>query len=182
MRGILKEFLKKGENRNNLHFYREYALIEGEMNRFDSCTNILETAIETASASNENERASIVSLRRTLIETLLDSRVYDESKRIRVIKVLCQFVPGCEETNNIEPVEEHLHEYLENFLAEPPATEAEWMDTYFLPNYDCDNIACYVYLLYVDNRDVAEILNVFDACLNHTRGTKHLQVSFEPAV
>lgn len=43
----MKEFLKKDENRNNLYFYKEYALIELEMGRFSNCMNILETAIQS---------------------------------------------------------------------------------------------------------------------------------------
>jgi len=43
LRATLKEFLKKDENRNNLYFYKDYALIELEMGRFSNCINILKT-------------------------------------------------------------------------------------------------------------------------------------------
>ncbi|XP_015609802.1 protein NRDE2 homolog, partial [Cephus cinctus] len=63
----LKEFLKKDENRNNLHFYREYALIEREMERFDNCVNILETTIQSQgqnleSISNDEEKTALLSV------------------------------------------------------------------------------------------------------------------------
>ncbi|KAG9435449.1 protein NRDE2 isoform X1 [Apis mellifera carnica] len=45
LKTTLKEFLKKDENRNNLHFYREYALIEKEMGKFDNCEILQESQI-----------------------------------------------------------------------------------------------------------------------------------------
>ena len=178
LKGILKEFLKKSENRNNLLFYREYALIEREMGRFESCVNILQTAIESATISSEEDRSSLLSLNRTLLETLLDVRTYDESKKHRVLRAFSRLLPGNTDKNELGTVEDYLREFLENFLAESPPVDDDWIDTYFLPNSICDNIACYVYLLYEAKRDISEILSATDACLKHTREVKHLQERF----
>jgi len=84
LKTTLKEFLKKDENRNNLYFYKEYALIELEMGKFNNCINILETAIQSQEAcpsavTNIYEKAALFALYRTVIETLLDIKMYNET-------------------------------------------------------------------------------------------------------
>ncbi|PSN30121.1 hypothetical protein C0J52_25478 [Blattella germanica] len=78
LKSTIKDFLKQERNRNCLHFYREYALIEWELGHHDGACKILETAISAqpgglpvVSVLNEHERAGLGSLYRTLSELYL---------------------------------------------------------------------------------------------------------------
>lgn len=177
---MLKEFLKKEENRNNLHFYKEYALIEKEMGRFDNSVSILETAIQSQNAcpstvSNSEEGAALFSLYRTFIETLLNFDTYNDTNKVRIMKVIGRMIPGADE-NQLLLVEKYLENCVKNFLQQVPAEDEK--DTYFLPNLKCDTIACYAYLLYIQGSNFDIITNMFTACINHYKGCRHTQVSF----
>ncbi|XP_043280437.1 nuclear exosome regulator NRDE2 [Venturia canescens] len=179
LKGILKEFLKKEENRNNLYFYREYALIEREMGRVDNCVTILEKAIDTAaSTTNEDNRVALLNLQRTLVEVLLDVRIYNLTKKTRVNNVLCRILPSDWPQKDIQLVEVYLHGCLTKFLAEPLSEEIRTLDQHFLPFSICDQMACYVYLLYVNNRNDSEIFTIFDACLEHSKDFKYMHERF----
>lgn len=178
LKNTLKEFLKKEENRNNLHFYKEYALIEKEMGRFDNCVNILETAIQSQSAcpsaiSNFDERAALFSLYRTFIETLLNSDTYTEMHRERILNVMKQIVPGVGE-NQLQSVTEYLENCVKSFLQEVPAEDEK--DTFFLPSLKCDTIVCYAYLLYIRDSDIGRVMNIFTDCINHYKVSHYTQV------
>ncbi|XP_017796520.1 PREDICTED: LOW QUALITY PROTEIN: protein NRDE2 homolog [Habropoda laboriosa] len=176
LKTTLKEFLKKEENRNNLHFYREYALIEKEMGKFDNCVNILETAIQSQGACPEaihnfNERSALLSLYRTYIEILLNSESYKEMHKTQILNVIAQIVP--EGKNQLLQVEKYLESCVQNFLQEGALETEE--DTHFLPNLTCDTIVCYAYLLYVRDSDVNKIISIFKNCLNHYKGCHYIQ-------
>ncbi|XP_012286452.1 protein NRDE2 homolog [Orussus abietinus] len=177
LKTILKDFLKKEENRNNLHFYREYALIEREMGRFDQCINILKTAIQLqndnpGSVSNYEERAALFSIYRTLIETLLNTETYQESHKDRALEIFCQMIPQPNKSSLAE-VEEYLFDNVQQFLQTPIPQFIE--ETYFLPNLECDLIMCYIYFLYVNQRNIYDILTIFKNCLEHSNECLHLQ-------
>ena len=177
LKTMLKEFLKKEENRNNLHFYKEYALIEKEMGKFDNCVNILETAIQSHGAcpsviANLEERAALLSLYRTFIETLLNSDTYQETNKLRILNVLEQMVPMVDE-NQLLFVEEYLENCVNSFLQEVAVEDDK--DTYLLPNFKCDTIACYAYLLYIRDSDIYKVTNMFVNCLNHYKECHHIQ-------
>ncbi|XP_076276586.1 nuclear exosome regulator NRDE2 isoform X2 [Lasioglossum baleicum] len=163
LRTTLKEFLKKEENRNNLHFYKEYALVEKEMGRFDNCVNILETAIKSQSScpllaiSDLDERTALFSLYRTFIEILLDTDTYKETHRIRILNVIKQMVvetSGDNQQQQFQHAKTDLENYVKSFMQGIPADDET--DTYFLPNLKCDAIVCYAYLLYTEDFDITK--------------------------
>lgn len=178
LRTTLKEFLKKDENRNNLYFYKEYALIELEMGRFSNCVNILETAIQSqgtcpSAITNENERAALFSVYRTFIETLLDARTYDESHRQWILKVFGQMIPG-EGADQNSLVEAYLHGHVRDFLQ--TALNENGKDTFFLSNLECDMIVCYAYFLYIKNDDIQTVIEILRSCIDHSKDCPYLQV------
>ncbi|XP_018351980.1 PREDICTED: protein NRDE2 homolog isoform X1 [Trachymyrmex septentrionalis] len=177
LRATLKEFLKKDENRNNLYFYKEYALIELEMGRFSNCMNILETAIQSqgtcpSAITNMCERAALFNVYRTFIETLLDIRTYDESHRSWILKVFGQMIPNKNE-NQESLIEAYLHSCVQNFL-QVPVNEQE-KDTLFLSNLECDAIVCYAYFLYIKDGDIQTVINTLRNCIDHSKDYPYLQ-------
>ncbi|XP_014471485.1 PREDICTED: protein NRDE2 homolog [Dinoponera quadriceps] len=177
LRTTLKEFLKKDENRNNLYFYKEYALIELEMGRFGNCVNILETAIQSQGAcpdaiTNLCEKAALFSVYRTFIETLLDAKTYDESHRQWILKVFGQMIPG-ESANQDSLVEAYLHKHVHDFLQTAPDENGK--DTFFLSNLECDAIVCYAYFLYIKNDDIQSVVEILRSCTEHSKDCPYLQ-------
>lgn len=178
LKTILKEFLKKDENRNNLHFYREYALIEKEIGKFDNCVNVLQTAIQSQSACpseihNPEEKSALLSLYRTFIETLLNSETYKETHKTQILNTMRQIIP-ITNGNQLLQVEQYLENCIQNFLQEVPSENEE--NIYFLPNIKCDTIVCYAYLLYVRDSDINRITSMFRSCINHYKDSHSLQV------
>ncbi|XP_035720459.1 nuclear exosome regulator NRDE2-like [Vespa mandarinia] len=176
LKSILKEFLKKDVNRNNLHFYKEYALIEREMGRFESCINILETAIQSnctcpSMISDHEEKAALFNLYRTLFETLLNTETYKEAHKEKILNVIKHMVPGSTDTQLLL-VEKYLRDCVNNFLKTEPMNKD--IDTFFLPNLDCDVIVCYTLFLYVKNNNIEEIINIYKCCIEHCKES-HLQ-------
>ncbi|XP_029034111.1 nuclear exosome regulator NRDE2 [Osmia bicornis bicornis] len=177
LKTTLKEFLKKETNRNNLHFYREYALIEKEMGRFDNCVNILETAIRSQNTClseihNFDEKLALFSLYRTFIETLLNSDTYKETHRIQILNIMKQIVPGDSE-NQLLIVEQYLENCVKTLLEENSIENEE--DTYFLPNLKCDTIVCYVYFLYIRDSDINRIMSIYKNCINYYKEYHYIQ-------
>ncbi|KAF3419965.1 hypothetical protein E2986_02922 [Frieseomelitta varia] len=177
LRTTVKEFFKKDENRNNLHFYREYALIEKEVGKFDNCVNILQTAIQSQSARpseihNPEEKSALLSLYRTFIETLLDLETYKEIHKTQILDVMRQIIPETN-GNQLLQVEEYLENCIQNFLQEAPLENEEYM--YFLPNVKCDTIVCYAYLLFVQNSDINRVTSLFKICINHYKDNHYMQ-------
>lgn len=174
----MKEFLKKDENRNNLHFYREYALIEKEMGKFDNCVNILEMAIKSQDTCPSlicipEEKSALLSLYRTFIETLLNLETYKKTHKILILNFMKQIIPETNE-NQLLQVEKYLENCIRTFLQEDSFENEE--NTYFLPNYKCDTIVCYAYLLYIQDHDINDIINIFKNCINHYKNQHYIQV------
>ncbi|XP_029177339.1 protein NRDE2 homolog [Nylanderia fulva] len=177
LRTTLKEFLKKDENRNNLYFYKEYALIELEMGRFSNCMNILETAIQSqgtcpSAITNKFERAALFNVYRTFIETLLDIRTYNESHKQWIIKVFGQMVSNINE-NQDSSIETYLHSCVQDFLRVAPDENEK--DTFFLSNLQCDAIVCYTYFLYIKNDDIQSVIKILENCIDHSKDYPYLQ-------
>lgn len=177
LKTTLKEFLKKDENRNNLHFYREYALIEKEMGKFDNCVNILEMAIKSQDTCPSlicipEEKSALLSLYRTFIETLLSLETYKETHKILILNLMKQIIPETNE-NQLLQVEKYLENCIQTFLQEDSFENEE--NTYFLPNYKCDTIVCYAYLLYIQDHDINNITNIFKNCINHYKNQHYIQ-------
>nr|XP_033323573.1 nuclear exosome regulator NRDE2 isoform X1 [Megalopta genalis] len=177
LKTTLKEFLKKEENRNNLHFYKEYALIEKEMGRFDNCVNILETAIKSqyscpSAISDSDEKTALFSLYRTFIEILLDTNTYKDTHKIRILNVVKQMVIEAD-GNQLQRAKIYLEKYVKSFLQEIPADDET--DTYFLPNLKSDAIVCYAYLLYTEDFDISKVTNLFADFINHFKNCRCMQ-------
>ncbi|XP_015126714.1 protein NRDE2 homolog [Diachasma alloeum] len=182
LKGILKEFLKREENRNNLDFYREYAVIEREMGRWENCMSILETAIESRGnvildIKNVAEQRSVLSLYRTLVECLLDTRTWDVNNKIRIMKIFARMSSGASEGEQIRGTEEYLKDSCEEFINAPGGLDAG-LGKYFQPNFYCDAVMCYVYLLYVGGRDFEEIHTLFERCIERSRENRYLEEVF----
>ncbi|KAL0100675.1 hypothetical protein PUN28_019222 [Cardiocondyla obscurior] len=178
LRATLKEFLKKNENRNNLYFYKEYALIELEMGRFSNCMNILETAIQSqgtcpSAIIDVYERAALFNVYRTFIETLLDIRTYNESHRKWILKVFSQMVSTKTDENQESLIETYLHSSVQDFL-QVPLDEKE-KDIFFLSNLECDAIVCYAYFLYIKDNDIQPVVNILKDCIDHSKNYPYLQ-------
>lgn len=175
---IVKDFLKIEENRNNLHFYREYALFEREIGRLDSCVKILETAIGMQSdflstLSSHWEKGALCSVFRTLLETLLSQG----DRRGQILDAVARMVSGPDE-NRLEQAEEFLETSVQDFL-EQSLTDAE-EESYFIPSFEGDLITCYAYYLYAKNSELKEAIGVLEECIEHSKGNKYLQVIISP--
>lgn len=178
LKSMVKDFLKRDVNRNNIHLYREYALIEREIGHIDSCVNILETAIGMqteflASVSNRYEKGALCSIFRALFETLLDEKTYQEDHRSRILKAAARMVSGPDE-NRLEQAEEFMETSVNDFLNESPLDPDE--NSYFLPYFECDIITCYAYYLYTKNSTISDSITLLENCLEHSKDNKYLQV------
>lgn len=181
LRATLKEFLKKDENRNNLYFYKEYALIELEMGRFSNCINILETAIQSQGAcpsaiNNIDEKAALFSVYRTFIETLLDIRTYQESHKQWILNVFGQMISDNNNENRDSLVEIYLHTCIQEFLSITPNEDEK--NIFFLSNLKCDMIVCYSYFIYIKNNDIQTVIQTLRSCIDHSENCPYLQVLF----
>lgn len=179
LRTTLKDFLKKDENRNNLYFYKEYALIELEMGRFNNCISILETAIQSQEAcpsviTNVYEKSALFSVYRTFIETMLDIRkTFDESHRQWILKVFGQMISNKNENQN-SLIETYLYTCVQDFLQATPDEIGK--DIFFLSNLECDIIVCYTYFLYAKDGDIQAVIKILKNCIDHCKDYSYLQV------
>jgi hypothetical protein len=180
LKTTLKEFLKKDENRNNLYFYKEYALIELEMGKFNNCINILETAIQSqevcpSAVTNIYEKAALFSLYRTVIETLLNIKMYNESHKQWILKIFGQMIPNKYENSKQDSlIEAYLSSCVQEFLR--ASSDANEENIFFLSNLECDTIICYVYFLYVKNNDIQIVIEILKNCIDHSKDYPYLQV------
>jgi hypothetical protein len=183
VKSIIKNFLKKPENRNNLHFYREYALFEYELGSFDSCVQMLKKIIQSQDTKflDVEEKAALFSLYRTIFEILLDLNTYKNSNLEifeELVKTLKNYVSVCFKYNQNMSVEEMLYEEIFKFLTNSVTDESE--DTFMLPNIYCDLLICHAYILYSKNNenDSNNILDIFNRCLIHCGKCLRLQERF----
>ncbi|XP_011500893.1 PREDICTED: protein NRDE2 homolog [Ceratosolen solmsi marchali] len=181
-KSIIKNFLKKPENRNNLHFYREFALFEYELGSFDNCIYMLRKIIQSQDIKflDNEEKAALLSLYRTSFEILLDLSTYKNSNLEifnEMTESLKNFICVCFNYNQNMTVEEILYEEIIKFLTNSVADESE--DTFLLPNLHCDLLICYSYILYSKNRiDTNSIFELFNRCLTHCNKCFRLQERF----
>ncbi|RZB41006.1 NRDE2 -like [Asbolus verrucosus] len=76
----VKNFLKQEENRSNVIFYCEYALIEYEQGNIETCLNIIQTALSFSSnrvilaSSIDHEQTARCYLYRILVEVYLNAK------------------------------------------------------------------------------------------------------------
>ncbi|OXU24060.1 hypothetical protein TSAR_010568 [Trichomalopsis sarcophagae] len=183
LKSTIKSFLKKPENRNNLHFYREFALIEYELGSLDSCLQILKTVIQSQDNSSlgYEDKAALFSLYRTILEILLMSNSEDFKLDIfkDIKKSLKIYVFTCFNYDSNISVEEMLYNEILRFLMNPITDELE--EEFFLPNIYCDILLCYSYLLHYKSNNldnVDDILDLYDRCLMHCEKCERLQERF----
>lgn len=184
LKGILKDFFKREENRNNLYFYREYALIERELGKVDNCLNILKTAIEMKGTcprdlTSLDDKKAVMSLYKSLVETLLDARTWNESTKSRVIKVFVGMSRGSSNEESLDLTEEFLYQCYRDFVSNSDdfGVDSSKVNDFF-PDFYCDSVACYCYLVYVKDNNLEGIAGIFEKCLEHTRDNPQLQVNF----
>lgn len=177
LKNIVKEFLKKAENRNNLHFYREYALIEYEQGHFESSATILETVLASnnfcpATMKNADEKLAAMSIYRTLFEILLNTRTYCLTNIEKMKKIAMTLVPETS-GNRLLLAYKFLRESVDDFLSHEIIDES--IDAFFLPNIMCDTITCCAYLSLILDRSISEITSMFRKCLEHCKDAPELK-------
>ncbi|XP_034937162.1 nuclear exosome regulator NRDE2 [Chelonus insularis] len=181
LKGILKDFLQKQENRNNLYYYREYALIKREMKNFDNCVNILETAIKTKGNIVKNvvdkmEQVALLSLYRTLLEVLLDTQFWTELNRTRILEIFSQMSDGKDQNECIINTEKYLSKFYKELLESPDLSLLEEsLETLFFPNFYCDIVVCYVYFIFINSQDLEKIFEIYDKSLTKLSNYPHVQ-------
>ncbi|XP_014217013.1 protein NRDE2 homolog [Copidosoma floridanum] len=187
LKSMVKNLLKKPEHRNNLHFYREFALIELELGARDTALRILRTAIssQTQSAGSHlslDEKSALFSLYRTIFEILLGSKS-EESADVEVFQEVAENIAKLIAHNanyaHDMPLEEMLYNEVLQFLTSPAQDEAD--DAFLLPNINCDTLVCYTYYLLLNNDqtvDASDILDLFDRCLGHCDKCPRLKERF----
>lgn len=181
MKTMIKDFLKKEENRNNLHFYCEYAMTELEFGRIDSCINILKSAVQSVDANSlkladSNNNTAIFSVYKTLCELYLRFE-HDSSHAERILDVMALLAVAPDNTAAVQSklhwIEKYFEQCVERFLTnESVPTNC----ISFLPNVDCDIISCYAYILYIQRHGQEHVLQILDQCLHHTSQNPSLQV------
>lgn len=166
LKSAVKEFLKQDQNRNNLLFYREYALIEWELGNHDGACKILTTAIvaqpgalPVVSMLNEQEKSGLGSMYRTLCELYLSrARLTPEdasTHRLKAISVLMALGLGksltkteCSVELQAAAVDKFYHigaEMLEDVSEETAAS----VDGHLLPDFCVDWMSCHAWLLFL---------------------------------
>ena len=178
VKSIIKNFLKKPENRNNLHFYREYALIIFELGSFDECVQMLKTIIQSQNALDNEEKVAIFSLYRAIFEILLNSNTC-ENENIQILQetitILKNYISISFNCDSNLSIEEILYNEILKFLMNPVVDETE--DMFLLPNIHCDILLCYTYVLFVRNSEfnfLNDIIDLFDKCIMHCNNVSHL--------
>lgn len=162
LKNSMKQLLKSEENRNNVIFYQEYALIEHELGNFESAVNVIITAIQmhadgkcVLNITNEEERSVICSLYRILVELHLNAPSDIEANRQKALKYLVNLTLGrhIKNTNEFltqgsinETTLKFKHVTLQLLQKDPPMLMSE---DHFLPNFFTDWIICNGWFLYL---------------------------------
>ncbi|XP_058810895.1 nuclear exosome regulator NRDE2 [Phymastichus coffea] len=173
LKSAIKSFLKKPENRENLHFYREYAMIEFELGSYDECIQMLKTLLESQDHSSQDidKKGAIISLYRTAFEIIFNLNIDIPLLLKNVqpfITLLKNYVSNSFDCDRNLSITEILYNEILNFLKDSPIDETE--DAFFLPNHNCDILICYAYLLLVQNNSIDtlnDIVELFDRCITH---------------
>lgn len=182
LKTAVKNFLKESENRNNLHYYREFSMIEYELGSFDNCIQILKKIIllQDTNRLNYEEKKALLSLYRTIFEVLLNSN-FVENQYLEVfqevVKSMENFISVCFKHDSNLSILEMLYNEILKFFLESPEDETE--ESFLLTNIHCDMIICYAYLMYTESADnIEDILDLFDRCLTHSEKCIRLQERF----
>jgi hypothetical protein len=166
LKSLVKDFLKQDQNRNNLLFYREYALIEWELGNHDGACKILTTAITAqpgalpvVSVLNEQEKSGLVSLYRTLCELYLsrarltpeDATTYKQ-KAISILIALGTGKSLLKTEMSVEQQAVALDKFYHigtEVLQDASAEAAASVSGHLLPDFCVDWISCHAWLLFL---------------------------------
>lgn len=147
VKSSIKEFLKKEENRNNVLFYKEYALIEYELGNFVIAYHILTNAMSMQSNSDtivaiadHKEKSEMCALYRTLIELYLY-----EKNNIKAVEYLVTLIDGSNTSNHTDCSEKYKNVITELLQDQKNISPSE----HFLPDYTTDLIICYGWFLFL---------------------------------
>ncbi|KAJ3665779.1 hypothetical protein Zmor_001254 [Zophobas morio] len=153
IKSSVKNLLKQEENRSNILFYCEYALIEYEQGNLDTCLNIIRTTLSFSSnrvilaSSIDEEQTSRCYMYRILIEVYLKAEKNNDALKHLISYVL--------EKNSVDNVTDDLinqanlkfkHvtlQLLQKDITKLPVTN------HFLPNFTIDWIICNGWFLYL---------------------------------
>lgn len=166
VKSSVKDFLKQDQNRNNLLFYREYALIEWELGNRDGACKILTTAINAqpgalpvVSVLNEQEKSGLCSLYRTLCELYLCcARLTPEEAAVHKQKAMSILIALClgKSLSTVEISEEQLAAARDKFyhigtelLGDVNAEAAASVNECLLPDFRVDWISCHAWFLFL---------------------------------
>lgn len=152
----VKILLGKEENRTNVMFFVEYALLEYEQGHVENARNVLFKVIalnfhnkSIADVKEEEEKAKMSLVYRTLIEITVNN------SKDECIKFLICFALG-KDVNDLQKVDAKLineaaikfkHLHLLNDLDNLQSNLS--IEEHFLPNYFTDFIICYGWFLYL---------------------------------
>lgn len=152
----IKNFLKVPENRNNILFYCEYALIEFELNNFDASFKILLTAIsmitenQFISLLDKETRTNLCYLYRNLVELHIRHTSFN-SKNI-LINYLASMITA------IEINEQNFDDAIKEVITKYEVITNEYFDLetnilslpgHFLPDFVTDWVICHALLVYL---------------------------------
>ncbi|XP_014228043.1 protein NRDE2 homolog [Trichogramma pretiosum] len=167
LKPLIKAFLKKTENRNNLYFYKEYALIEFELGFHDNCMKMMQTLsqMQNINSLSEDEMKSLFSFYRTYFELLFKINNYQMLKSDSFAQVLENFKNFCSvqfKYNADMSIEEMLYNQILKFIMEPIQNKDE--EEYFLSSIECDIFICYSYIMLIKNNEFENFNNILELC------------------
>lgn len=146
-RSIVKDFLKLECNRNNLIFYREYALIELELGNTEAAVKVLKNALSAFSGtlvigvSDYDDKSALCSLYRTLCEIMLITGNKQEA-----FNALITLATGKPNSDTQEALNKFFHVEKENEVDFSSADDANGSES-FMPDFAVDWSICYSWLL-----------------------------------
>ncbi|XP_069697823.1 nuclear exosome regulator NRDE2 isoform X2 [Periplaneta americana] len=170
LKSTVKDFLKQDRNRNNLLFYREYALIECELGHHEGARKILTTAITAQPGSlpvvsvlNDQEKAGLGSLYRTLCELYLSNAKSSPENastyKQKAVSVLIALALGKsltslessshESLDQLVTVSEKFHHIATELLQDRSADTAATFSEHLLPDFCVDWITCHAWFLFL---------------------------------
>ncbi|XP_067013545.2 nuclear exosome regulator NRDE2 [Anabrus simplex] len=166
IKSVVKDFLKKEENRNNCLFYLEYALLESELGQREGACKILQTIIAAQQGGvpvinivNENQKAGLCSLYRTLCEFFLRTNA-DVAKNVgednkKALSVLVALGSGSPQINfdaelkegKIASVADKFHHITTELFARIDTNTLARGSEHLLPHFTVDWVVCHAWFL-----------------------------------
>lgn len=152
----LKNFLKQEENRSNLLYYKEYALVDYEINGFESALNVLTTASSLSNKKAVNsvnglvENATLFSLNRTIIELYLHPQNANENNTKSALTKLVEIVAD-KSLDSADAINEAALRYKHVTLQLLQQKHSKKLSPvqHFLPDYFTDWIVCHSWFIYL---------------------------------